>query len=189
MKKTYCVIGKMRAGKDVVADYICERTGGMKFPLAEPLKKLVCNLFGITMGELDQYKNEHWKMYAFSDNQTTNLEKRNDLEISFRSVLQKTGDSMKDFFGLDCYMKKLHENILRYNRDVSVIPDVRLLEEQRWLTVHTNPIFIKVVREIEEDKDSTHRTETETEELGHDAIIENNGTIEELYAKIDLILK
>ena len=183
MEKTvYCVIGEKRVGKDTVADYICSKTGATKFPLAEPLKELVCNVFQISMEDLDKFKNEYWDIKCRSKERLEFAEKSL-LDVSFRSILQKTGDSMKEFFGLDCFMKKVHQKLL--NESVAVIPDVRLKEEQEWLTTHANPIFIKIVRDIEKDKDSQHRTEIEVNKLGYDILVENNGTIDELYKKID----
>ena len=179
-KKTYCIIGRKRVGKDLTADYICKKTGCKKYALATPLKEMVCNMTGITMEQLDRFKNEHW------DFDVSREDRLGELNISFRSILQKAGDEMKGFFGLDCYMRKLHEKLL--DEEELAVPDVRLGEEQEWLLNNTNPIFIKVVRDVEKDKDSSHRTETEVDKLGYDILIENNGTIEELYEKIDKIL-
>jgi len=186
MKTVFSIIGKKRVGKDLVADYICQKRGCKKYALAKPLKDLVCNIFGITMEQLDQYKNEAWGLDAYPITEDLIGRASDDIDVSFRSILQRTGDSMKNFFGIDCYMKKFHEWFM--NEDVAVISDVRLKEEQRWLTAHTSPVFIKVIRDNDEDTDSKHRTETESEALGYDIIIENNGTIEELYEKIDKIL-
>ena len=190
MKKTYCILGKKRAGKDTCADYICKKLKCKKHPLAKPLKELVCNMFGITMLQLDEYKNEHWDFSAswlLPSGEPGEVADFKALTISFRSILQTCGDSQKEFFGLDCYMRKLHEKLL--HEDVIVIPDVRLLEEQKWLLNNTNPTFIKVVRDVEKDNDSEHRTESEVDKLGYDVLVENNGTIDELYEKIDKILK
>ena len=184
MKTVYCIIGKKRAGKDTIADYICKKKGCKKYALAKPLKDLVCNIFGITMEQLDLYKNEDWELYA--DRQDGPPRSDDFTGINFRSILQRTGDSMKTFFGLDCYMKKFHAWML--NEDIAVISDVRLREEQKWLMTHTSPIFIKVVRRASQVSD-THHTETETETLGFDILIENNGTLEDLYTKIDKVVK
>lgn len=181
MKKVYCLIGRKRVGKDTAADYISEKLYCPKYALATPLKELVCNLFSIEMEELDRYKNEEWDLVAANSNGRQNL------QTSFRSILQRCGDSQKNFFGLDCYMHKLHEKMLGDN--VVVVSDVRLEEEQKWLTVNTDPIFIKIVRDVEQDVDSTHRTETEADSLGYDVLIENNGTIEELYEKLDKVIE
>lgn len=179
MKKVYAIIGQKRSGKDTTADYICSKLNCNKYPLAQSLKELVCNIFNISMEKLDEYKNEKWDLFAMD----WELQKR--LNISFRSILQKTGDSMKDFFGIDCFMKKFYQKLLNDNRDYAVIPDVRLKEEQDWLIIHSSPIFIKIIRDITQDTDSTHRSETETNKLGYDILIENNGTIDDLYKKID----
>ncbi len=187
MKKVYAVIGQKRVGKDTTADFICKKLGCKKHALATPLKELVCNLFGVSMEQLDEYKNEGWRLEAVTEDNKRNDWYTNKLNISFRSILQRCGDSQKDFFGLDCYMRKFHEKLLY--QEVIVVPDVRLKEEQKWLMAHTDVTFIKVTREVETDVDSAHRTESEVDELGYDVEIENNGTLEELYAKIDDIVR
>ena len=183
MKKIYAVTGKARSGKDTVADYIAFKLNCNKYALATPLKEMVCNMLSVSMGELDVFKNEKWAVHAASGNHFE------ELDISFRSILQKCGDEMKAFFGIDCFMRKLHMKMLEEQNDCSVISDVRLLEEQKWLAANTNPVFIKIVRDTEDDKDSGHRTESEVDSLGYDVVIYNNGTIDELYEKIDKIIK
>ena len=183
MKKVYACIGQKRVGKDTAADYICGKLGCKKHALATPLKELVCNMLNINMEALDKLKNEKWSMWALSEEEDNEMA---NIKVSFRSILQRCGDSQKEFFGLDCYMRKLHEKLL--HEDVIVVPDVRLLEEQKWLMAHTDVTFIKIVRSVKMDNDSAHRTEVEVDELGYDVLIDNDGTIEELYVKIDEVI-
>lgn len=184
MKKVYAVIGRKRTGKDTVADYMCNKLGAKKYALATPIKKWVAKMLNITLEELDKYKNEGWELRANPNMLDINSEI---LDISFRSVLQNAGENMKDFFGPECFMRKSHEVIV--NNDITVIPDVRLELEQKWLMANTDVVFIKIIRDTELDGDSGHKTETESDGLGYDVLIENDGSIEELYAKIDLIIK
>ena len=184
MKRVIAIVGEKRVGKDTVADYLCESLGCKKHALATPLKELVCNLFDISMVELDYLKNEEWNLQASTVSAEDELAHTlNFMEVSFRSILQRCGDSQKEFFGLDCYMRKLHDKLL--HEDMIVVSDVRLVEEQIWLMNNTNVTFVKIVRNVKQDKDSTHRTELEVCKLGYDHSIENNGTFEELYAKVD----
>jgi len=192
MKKIYAVTGRARSGKDTVADYIAFKLNCNKYALATPLKDLVCSMLNISMEQLDKYKNEKWELSAEESIDFNDVDivcGIDSLNVSFRSILQKCGDEMKAFFGIDCFMKKLHMKMLEEQNDCSVISDVRLLEEQKWLAANTNPVFIKIVRDTEDDKDSGHRTESEVDSLGYDILISNNGTIDELYEKIDKIIK
>ena len=186
MKRVYAIIGEKRTGKDTTADYICERLGCKKHALATPLKELVCAMFGMDMEKLDEYKNEGFHMKAQKLNTEDYQILEATLDVTFRSILQRCGDEQKRFFGLDAYMRKLHEKLI--HEDVIVVPDVRLKEEQKWLMNNTNVTFIKIDRFVTPDKDSMHRTEKEVNELGYDIVLDNNGTIKELYAKIDTIL-
>ena len=85
-------------------------------------------------------------------------------------------------------MKKLHERLINDRNKHAIISDVRLKEEQEWLTVHTNPVWIKIVRKVEKDHNSEHRTEKEVSKLGYDVLIENNGSKEALYKKLDKLI-
>jgi len=186
-KKCISIIGEFRSGKDTAADFICKRLNCKKFALASPLKELVCNLFQISMEELDKFKNEHWSIDAYE--LLTPVYDDGDykrLNTTFRSILQRTGDSMKQFFGTHVFMSKLHEKIR--DEDMVVISDVRLKEEQDWLMSHRDTVFIKIVRNTEKTADSNHRTETESNTLSWDYLVENNGTIEELYEKLAVII-
>ena len=186
MKKVYAIIGQKRVGKDTTADYICEKLKCKKYALATPLKELVCAMFEIDMETLDEYKNEGFRLKAQRLDKETYAIADYPVDVSFRHILQRCGDRQKAFFGLDCYMRKFHEKLLQ--EDVIVVPDVRLIEEQKWLMAHTDVTFIKVHRSVKTDIDSAHRTEKEVDKLGYDYLINNNGTKAELYAKIDTIL-
>ena len=176
-----------RAGKDISADYICSKMGCNKYALATPLKELVCNLFQISMEDLDKFKNEHWSIDAYE--LLTPVYDDTDyrrLNTTFRSILQRAGDSMKEFFGTHVFMSKLHEKIK--DEGMIVISDVRRITEQEWLMSHRDTVFIKIERNTEKTQDSNHPTEVEVNELSWDYKVSNNGTIEELYEQLDLIL-
>ncbi len=187
MKRVYAIIGQKRVGKDTAADHICEKLECNKHALATPLKELVCAMFEIDMETLDDYKNEGVRLKAQRLDKETYAIADYPVDVSFRHILQRCGDRQKAFFGLDCYMRKFHEKLL--HKDVIVVSDVRLPEEQKWLMAHTNVTFIKIVRNVKQDIDSAHRTEVEVDKLGYDVLVDNNGTKEELYAKIDKIIK
>lgn len=188
MKKVYAVVGRKRVGKDTVADYICEKLSCKKHALAQPLKDLVCNMFGITLEQLDKYKNEGFNLEAYyPEVYDPDTMLHSPVDVSFRAILQRCGDSQKRFFGLDCYMRKLHEKLI--HEDVIVVPDVRLKEEQEWLMNNTNVTFIKIVRNVNTDRDSAHRTEQEVDKLGYDVLVDNNSSFEDLYKQIDNIIK
>lgn len=187
-KKCIAILGRSRSGKDSCADYLCSKLGCNKYALAAPLKELVCNLFQISIQDLDKFKNEHWSIDAYDILSTNYYESDyRRLDTTFRSILQRAGDSIKDFFGISVFLSKVHEKIK--DEDLVVISDVRLKEEQAWLMSHRESIFIKVERPTPFTKDSLHRTETEADSLSWDYLIVNDGTLEDLYKQLDLIIK
>ena len=187
MKKAICIVGRARSGKDTSADYIAKKLGCNKYALATPLKELVCAMFEIDMETLDDYKNEGFRLKAQRLDRETYDIAEYPVDVSFRHILQRCGDAQKNLFGLGVYMQKLAEKM--HGEDTVVISDVRLLEEQKWLQQNVDVTFIKITRHAEIGHDSRHRTEVETDKLKYDYLIDNNGTIEELYAEIDAILK
>ena len=183
MKRVIAIIGKKRVGKDTASDFLCDKLGGTKIALASPIKETLCDMYNISLEQLDLYKNEQFGFVATkTDYDNGNYE--TGVSTTWRSMLQKLGDWYKKVFGLDFFMRMWHQKSLDIDGPI-IVPDVRLKEEQEWLLRHTDPIFVKITRDIPSDKDSTHRTETESDSLGYDVLIENNGTIEELYKKLD----
>ena len=185
MKKVYSILGRKRTGKDTVADYITEQVGAKKLACAAPLKRIVCAMFGIHQVQLDVWKNEKYKFFAESPSGERVL-----MDCDFRSVLADGGVAMKEELGTDFFTKCAHKEMLESGEGVFVVPDMRMKEEHEWfLRAPCDTTFIKIVRNVKKDSNSAHITETEVDMLGADIVIYNNGTLDELYAKIDRIIK
>lgn len=175
------ICGKRRSGKDTLANYICTHYTFENKKISDNLKSLVKILFG------------------FSDTQVENDEK--DIidplwNISPRQSLQ--------FFGTEIMQYKIQELLPDINRkfwiksfitnniinNISkniVISDLRFNHEYEELKKH-NILIIRIDREsninnIENVDD--HCSETEHIQIPADIIIKNDGTIEELYSKIN----
>jgi len=184
MKKVYCIQGAKRTGKDTIADYIQEKVGGIKLACAAPLKRVVCAMLGCTMEQLNKWKNEKYTFYAVSPTGNKEL-----MDCDFRSVLADGGVAMKAELGTDFFTKCAHKKMLNSASGTFIVPDLRMEEEHDWFqTAPCDSVFVKVVRDVEKDANSAHITETEVDNLGYDVLVENNGTMKELYAKIDEIL-
>ena len=184
MKTVYAILGAKRCGKDTIADYIKSKVDATKLACAAPLKRVVCAMFGITQEQLDKWKNEKYTFYAVAPDGTKEL-----MNCNFRSVLADGGVAMKEELGTDFFTKCAHKTMLESASGTFVVPDLRMQDEHDWFQkAPCETVFIRVKRDVEKDANSTHITETELEQLGYDVLIENNGTIEELYAKIDAII-
>lgn len=175
------IIGKIGVGKTTIAEYL-KTKGFVEYSFATPLKK-IGELFGFTDKELygtqeDKLKlNQHWG-------------------ISGRYFLQKFGDVLRSISSTipemsDSVIIKLFEiERKKYNNCNCVVSDVRFLDEAKAIT-KLGGTLIRVTKVNDNNDTDTkeeykkHISETEQDLIKEDILIENNGTVDELYAKID----
>lgn len=184
MKYLILIGGKKRSGKDFTKDFMVDNFGGGSVSYADPIKQIIAKTFGITVEELDYYKNEEEKLYTLKKK---NKDKDKDDYyhqpiINFREILQNFGtDAMKPFFGNNVWAIKAIEQANALNKDIIVIPDFRFIEEYTVALEESKKsnfklVTIKIVNDDIKDEDS-HSSEKELEESGFefDYIIDNTG--------------
>ncbi|MFW9873051.1 MAG: hypothetical protein ACFFG0_08130 [Candidatus Thorarchaeota archaeon] len=181
--------GDRRSGKDTVADYLVRKYDFEKYAFADPMKKALKILF------------------AFDDDQLWG-DKKEDIDkrwnVSPREVMQKFAT---DFIQFDLYKyfpeiekkvpkrkfwcilfetwykNKYHKNLFNV-----VISDMRFIHEADTVRDCNGRIWlITRKKEIIYNIDS-HLSETELKQITPDIHIKNDGTIEELYKKIDNLM-
>ena len=177
MVKLIAVCGLKRSGKDTIANYIAETYGFKTTKIADPLKK-VCKI-----------------LFDFSDDQLeTDMKEQVDHRwgVSPRKVMQ--------YFGTEILQHKIEEFLPGMNRqlllrackfdplsqDKYVISDMRFIHEYEYLKQiypGKTSIIIKVVRP-EMSTNDQHSSEQEWNQIPHDCIIHNDGSIETLYKKV-----
>jgi len=174
------ITGKARSGKDSAARHLFERYAFTRVAFADPLKLAAQSAFGLTMEQtfLDAYKdqrNEYWGM-------------------THREIFQKMGVGLRDLFGPEIWIKRwfLPYRLLAKTDDI-VVPDVRFDDEADVIRslggtiVHLarpnliSPLSSCAQAHVSEDGITTRDT---------DALIINNGTLDELLEEVDkLIIK
>ena len=82
------------------------------------------------------------------------------------------------------YAKKLKEN----PKLKVVISDLRFIHEYEYLK-KMDAYFIRIKRDIKENKFGKHISETELDKLELNCEMANNGTLEDLYAKVDDLIR
>lgn len=174
------LVGKMRSGKDSVADMLVDNYGYTEYKLSSGINHVVKTL------------------------------RLSDTELKNRAMYQKIGQFMRTIetdvwcnytwrqFEVDCKYSELINNSLI--TDI-VISDVRqqneadFFREKGFIIVKiqsTDEIRRKRIVEsgdIMNEEDFTHETELSVDGIDVDYIIENNGTIKELYQKVELLEK
>ena len=177
------IVGRRHVGKDLVSNYIETTYGYENRKFAGPMKQALIALFDFTStqvsGDLKEVVDERWK-------------------VSPRQVMQ--------FFGTDMMQMTLQKLIPDIGRNFAVkrlfinsdsnkpfcISDVRFqhevlaIHERGGITIHIH----RATNEKEKiDEIDSHESEAGIDQLQSTYTIFNNGTKEELFAQVDLILK
>ena len=152
---------KMRSGKDTCVDYLLSKYGGKRVTFAKPLYDAlysVQNIFGLPMSKDREF------LQMIGD-----WARKKDDNIFVNLAINRHSD----FTGN------------KFCNDLRFLMEYEALKKDGWTC-------IKINRDTHSDNvGSTHRSETELESIRNedwDFIIDNNGTIEELHAKLDAIV-
>lgn len=167
---------KARSGKDLAADYLVEKHEFIKIPWAKKLKDACREIFGLTeeqlYGDKKEVVDEFWGHTP-------------------RYILQFVGtDCLRNVYRDDIWVKAVEKEIKKDPMRDYVIPDCRFPNEAQAIK-DWGGVLIRVDRNIAGASGgiSKHASETSMENYdGWDYIINNNGTIDELYEKMAEII-
>lgn len=195
------ICGFIGSGKDTAADYLCNFHNFRRESFASTLKDAVANVFGWDREMLEgrTQTSRHWREQVDEW-----WAQRLDMpHLTPRYVLQHWGTNvLRQHFHDDIWIASL-ENKLRTARDSIVISDCRFPNEitglkqqgatvvwvQRGITPHwysiaeqANKGDIKARAWLE--KENIHASEYSWAGTQFDAIVDNNGSIENLYSQL-----
>lgn len=164
--------GKKGAGKTVCAEYVKNKYKSTDYTFAETLKRGVQVLFGFTDKQI------------FVDKDT--IDKR--YNKSPRYFMQLIGtDVIRNNCGRDHWVNIVANKIKKDNHQFITISDVRFQNEHNYVYNFKRGYIIKIVNDNLKNMDK-HSSEEVIEKC--DFVIDNtNITLEELYKKIDNIIK
>lgn len=164
--------GKKRAGKDTVAKYLTtalETAYDYKVDVisfAEPMKNIIATTLGISLEDLDLFKNRDdiYRLRVIDLDSSTPLR-----STDCRQILQQFGsEAMKKWFGNDVWVNLLNQRIKDSTADVIIIPDWRFQIEEL-----TSSLKIRVNSNLC-DLNDTHVSETELDSYEHFDLVLNN---------------
>jgi hypothetical protein len=170
-------LGNKYVGKSSGGNYLVTKYDFVEDYFAYLLKKSAKLLFNLTDKQLYGTK---------QDKETIDTR----YEMSSRQILQKFGEMMKKEFGENFWINSFKTRYERnYNDDV-VVTDCRYKNEVNAIK-DLEGYVIKINRDTDDgSKADTHVSETEINEIfNYDYLIENNGTLEEFYGKLDEVYK
>lgn len=180
------VIGKMGSGKSTVAHILLEKHNFVSIAVADPLKRIVQEMFDIP-GEC---------LWGPSEARTGQI----------REMLQKLGTDYGRYFDEDLWANKLHNRIksLRQKKVDPFFPDyvftnpgmnvvvsdIRFPNEAKVIR-SLGGTLCKVVRDVVPQRDATdhHISETAMDNIRYDYTIINNGSLEDLENAVDAVMR
>ena len=176
--------GQAGAGKDTIADYLIKKYNFEKIPLAKPLKEACSILFDLNeeqlYGSLKETEDENWKTTPRIILQYFGTD-------IFRNDIKKIIPGLGDNFWINLFKKK-YLNKKKDNKDLRVVvSDIRFKNEID-VVQELGGLVIKIIRTNMDNSDA-HESERNIKNLKCDYEIINDGTKEDLYKKIEVILK
>lgn len=127
------LLGQARAGKDFTAaqlklyyESIGKSVEIMSY--AAPMKQIAATLFGITLEQLDDFKNrsEQVKVKVYDEG----IADKFLFELNFRTLLQRMGnEAIKPIFGDAVWANLMQSAISKSSADIIIIPDCRFTVE------------------------------------------------------------
>jgi hypothetical protein len=179
------ITGKKFSGKDTAGNFIVEKYGFERLAYADPLKSAVREIFDFNNEQL--YGNDKESIDDYWN-------------VSARQVLQFVGtDLFRNHIcellpqmGKDIWVNVLKRKIMnRLEKNPNtkfVVTDVRFFNELQAIS-DLKGITIKVNRDSSNQNKDSHESETCIDGFKVDHTIDNNGTKEEFFEKIDSIIK
>ena len=171
--------GYAQTGKDTCSDYLVERYGFEKHAFADKLREIVEHINPYVF----RYPNANMRYSQAVRGLGYELAKKNFPEI--RRLLKVVGIEFRKQLGDDIWVNFLFESIESFENKI-VISDVRFLNEAAAIKAHGG--IVVRVHKPGIGPHSDHISETELDQIETDVIIHNDGTIGELYLKLNHLL-
>lgn len=171
------IVGNARSGKDTIANIIIEENINpflniKKDSFAKPLKNMACAFFEKDCETLELYKEDCESLYG----------------INIRKFYQNTGALMRQM-NEDVFVELMDARLTSIKNDpqaMIIIPDVRFKNEADYIKSFKDAILLKVERPSIDKSLSIYddKSEQEIDLIEPDFTIVNDGTLEDLRAKV-----
>ncbi len=178
------IAGAIGSGKTTLANYLVSQ-GFVIFSMADCLKRACQEIFLLSDQQI--YGTQEDK--AEADPRWYNCSPRTMLQFIGTDLLRNNLDKIMPGLGNDVFV---HHFKLWYKQQLATNPDIRIVIADVRFPNEVNAIrelggrVIKIDRE--EIVDNIHESENALKGIEYDIVIENNGTLEELYSKIGNII-
>ncbi len=181
------LLARRTYGKDTIADYLVKNYGYQKVPLASPLKEACRILFNFDDEQLYGSQKEtidpNWGIAPRQVFQYLGTD-------VLRNDISKIIPDIKDNFWIN-NVKIQYKKALKQNPNTKfVISDVRFQNEVDIIQKLGGKV-VKIERDLNiNDTTDTHESEKSIDFINnYDILVENNGTLDELYMKVDELVE
>jgi hypothetical protein len=178
------IVGLMGSGKDTVAEHLVEYHGFKRDSFAKSLKDAVASMFNWDRKLLEgsTKKSREWR-----EQPDAFWSERFGKEVTPRWVLQQFGTEIMRGQMYDAIW--IDSCICRYKGEPTVISDTRFINEIKTIKAQGGKIICVKNGELPTQKEmqekGAHQSEWDWLNSDFDFVIENNGTKEELFEKVD----
>lgn len=178
------LLAKKRHGKDTVADYLVEKYDFTKDAFANPIKEACGLLFGFSheqlYGDLKEEIDPNWGITPRTVMQFVGTE-------VFRHDINKIIPNIGSNFWVNSFRARFNNSVKNNKNFKVVIADMRFPNEVD--EIHKmGGLVIKIERSGISSSDE-HESETSIDKIeNYDILLENNGTLQDLYHKINVIM-
>ena len=199
-QKIIGITGLIGSGKDTAADYLVRFHGFHRVSFAGALKDAVAAIFGWSRDMLEGQSPES-RLWREQVDQWWS-QRLNMPQLTPRWVLQNVGTEVfRNHFHPDIWVASVENRIRQYQR--VVITDTRFeneIQAVRAIGGQTlrisrgpDPEWVKVAREqgisaCALQFPQIHASEYSSAVMTHDHYVDNNGTLEQLYSKLEVIV-
>lgn len=171
------VHGKPHSGKDTIANFLIPLLNLKRFGPSVQVKKATAAMFNIPEEYLydEKMKDEVDPFWG----------------ISYREMAQKVGnESSRKIFGEDFWMRHVNKYLetLPVFLDGIVLADIRYANEALWIKENKGVVIFVNRGDRPLASNESHEAERGLDPVLADIVIENNGTISELYEKVSVFI-
>ena len=169
------IAGKAHAGKDTVANLLLSliQVPSYIYHFADPIKQHLCDLLKL---DIRYFNDTTLKESVYKD------------ELTYRMLMQNTGDSFKKIFGEEVFVNLANEYYESINSNsVLIIPDVRYEYEAEWIKNNSGIMIYVDNMNSSTTMSNSHSSESKT--IDCDIIIHNDKSqsINHLLEQVDYV--
>jgi hypothetical protein len=190
------VCGRGGSGKDTIANYLVNQYGYARVAAADAMKDDLCRYLDMDLETLEKIKNKKLKLVDWENRDHVDICGEQHGEFSIRRFLQLYGMDMRyrvsDTYWLESSIQMKADELSNNGQTKLVVSDVRFEIEYDWIKNSGGRVWYTDGRTVLGEEESKHVSEdfvNTTAKDKCDTIINNSGTIEELYHQIKVLME